>query len=105
VRAFAVARRTREIGVRMALGASARDAARMVLREGLQLSAWGLGVGLVLSLLLGRLLASMLYRVSGSDPLVLVAATALLLGASLLACWVPARRAAMVAPMASLRSE
>jgi len=105
VRAFAVARRTREIGVRMALGASARDAAGMVLREGLQLTAVGLGIGLVLSLVLGRLLASMLYRVSGTDPLVLATATALLVGASLLACWIPARRAATVAPMASLRSE
>jgi predicted permease len=105
VRAFAVARRTREIGVRMALGASAGDAARMMLREGMQLSTVGLAFGLVLSVALGRVLGSLLYRVSGTDPLVLALATALLLIASLLACWMPARRAAQVPPMASLRAE
>src|SRR4029079_2376564 len=105
VRAFAVARRTREIGIRMAVGASAGDAVRMILREGLKLSAVGGAIGLLLSLALGRVLAGMLYRVSGADPLVLGAATALLAGASLFACWVPARRAAHVAPMTSLRNE
>ncbi|HET9766302.1 MAG TPA: FtsX-like permease family protein, partial [Thermoanaerobaculia bacterium] len=105
VRAFAVARRTREIGIRMAVGASAGDAVRMVLREGMLLTAVGGAAGLLLSLALGRLMAGMLYRVSGADPVVLGAAAALLAGASLLACWVPARRAARVAPMVSLRNE
>src|SRR4029079_7167913 len=69
VRAFAVARRTREIGIRMAVAASAGDAVRMVLREGLLLFAVGGTAGLLLSLALGRVLAGMLYRVSGSDPI------------------------------------
>jgi ABC-type antimicrobial peptide transport system permease subunit len=105
VRAFSVARRAREIGIRMAVGASAADAVRMVLREGLLVAAVGAGAGLVLALALGRLLAGMLYGVSGSDPLVLAAAAAVLGGVSLLACYVPARRAARVAPMVSLRNE
>jgi putative ABC transport system permease protein len=105
VRAFAVARRTREIGIRMAVGASAGDAVRMVLREGMLLTAVGGAAGLLLSLALGRLMAGMLYRVSGADPVVLGAAAGLLAGASLLACYVPARRAARVAPMVSLRNE
>ncbi|HEV8239038.1 MAG TPA: ABC transporter permease [Thermoanaerobaculia bacterium] len=105
VRAFAVARRSREIGIRMAVGASAGDAVRLFLREGVRLTVVGGAVGLLLSLALGRLLAGMLYRVSGWDPLVLGASTALLAGAAMLACWVPARRAANVAPMTSLRNE
>ena len=105
VRAFAVARRTREIGIRMAVGASAGDAVRLFLREGARLTAVGGAVGLLLSLALGRALAGMLYRVSGWDPLVLVVSLALLAVTSLVACWVPARRAAQVAPMASLRNE
>ncbi|HXT50427.1 MAG TPA: FtsX-like permease family protein, partial [Thermoanaerobaculia bacterium] len=105
VRAFAVARRSREIGIRMAVGASAGDAVRLFLREGVRLTIVGGAVGLLLSLALGRVLAGMLYRVSGWDPLVLGASTALLAGSALLACWVPARRAAHVAPMTSLRNE
>ncbi len=105
VRAFAVARRTREIGIRMAIGASAGDAVRMILREGMLLTAVGAAAGLLLSLGLGRLLAGMLYRVGGWDPLVLAAAVSVLAAASLVACWVPARRAARVPPMASLRNE
>jgi predicted permease len=105
VRAFAVARRSREIGIRMAVGASAGDAVRLFLAEGVRLTIVGGAVGLLLSLALGRVLAGMLYRVSGWDPLVLGASTALLAAAGLLACYVPARRAAGVAPMASLRNE
>jgi ABC-type antimicrobial peptide transport system permease subunit len=105
VRAFAVARRTREIGIRMAVGASAGDAVRLILREGMALTLLGAGAGLLLSLALGRVLAGMLYRVSGSDPLVLGAAAAVLAGVSLLACYVPARRAARIAPMVSLRND
>ena len=105
VRAFSVARRGREIGIRMAVGASAADAVRMVLREGLLLAAIGGGAGLLLALALGRLLGGMLYGVSGTDPLVLATSTALLAGISLVACYVPARRAARIAPMVSLRNE
>jgi ABC-type antimicrobial peptide transport system permease subunit len=76
-----------------------------VLREGLLLAAVGGGAGLVLALALGRLLGGMLYGVSGTDPLALASAAALLGGVSLVACYVPARRAARIAPMVSLRNE
>jgi ABC-type antimicrobial peptide transport system permease subunit len=71
VRSYTVALRTREIGIRMALGADARDAMRMMLREGLTLTAIGVGAGMALSLALGKVLSSLLYRVSGADPVVL----------------------------------
>jgi len=105
VRAFSVARRTREIGIRMALGASAAEAQRMVLREGLQLMAVGTGIGLVFSLLAGMVLAGMLFQVNGADPLVFSVAVLLLGATSLLACYFPARRAARIDPMVALRYE
>jgi ABC-type antimicrobial peptide transport system permease subunit len=105
VRAYTVARRTREIGIRMALGADARDAMRMIMREGVSLTAVGVGVGLVLSLIIGKVLSSFLYRVRGVDPLVLTTAPILLATAALLACYFPARRAAHVDPMVALRDE
>jgi predicted permease len=105
VRTYNVARRTREIGIRMALGAGAADALRMVLREGLQLMAVGAGIGLLLSLLVGKLLAGLLFEVNGADPLVF-SVSALLLGTvSLLACYFPARRAARIDPMVALRQD
>jgi predicted permease len=105
VRAYAVVRRTREIGIRMAIGASSGDTLRMVLREGLYLTGIGAGVGLALSLVLGRVMAGMLYRVSGADPLVFSAAPLVLGGVSILACYFPARRASRLDPMAALRTE
>jgi predicted permease len=105
VRAYSVARRTREIGVRMAIGASARDALRMVLGEGLRLAAVGVAIGLLLALALGKVLSGMLYEVSGVDPLAFAGAAVVLAAASLLACYVPARRAAGIEPMAALRDE
>jgi putative ABC transport system permease protein len=105
VRAYTVAMRTREIGIRMALGANASDALRMVLREGLVLTAIGAGVGLVLSIGAGKVLSSLLYRVDSFDPLVLSAAPALLAAVSLVACYIPARRAARLDPMVALRDE
>lgn len=105
VRSFTVAMRTREIGIRMALGADARDALRMMLREGLVLTTVGVAAGLVLSLALGSLLSSLLYRVSGADPVVLSGAPLLLAAVSLLACYFPARKAAHVDPMTALRHE
>jgi predicted permease len=105
VRAYNVAMRTREIGIRMALGATASDAVRMMLREGLVLMGIGAGVGLVLSVAAGKALSTLLYRVDGFDPVVLAAAPALLAAISLIACYVPARRAALLDPMVALRDE
>jgi predicted permease len=105
IRSYTVARRTREIGIRMALGANARDTLRLVVREGAALTAIGASSGLALSFLVGKVLASMLYQVSGSDVVVFLAAPAVLAAVSLLACYVPARRAARVDPMIALRYE
>jgi predicted permease len=105
VRAYTVAMRTREIGIRMALGARATDALRMMLREGMMLMGIGAGVGLVLSLAVGKLLSSLLYGVPGFDPVVLSAAPALLAAVAFLACYIPARRAARLDPMVALRDE
>jgi putative ABC transport system permease protein len=105
IRSYTVARRTREIGIRMALGASGGETLRLVVREGAVLTAVGAAAGLSLSFLLGKVLAGMLYEVSGSDPVVFLAATAVLSAVSLVACYVPARRAAGVDPMIALRYE
>jgi putative ABC transport system permease protein len=105
VRAYTVARRTREIGIRMALGANAGDTLRMILREGLLVTTIGAGTGLLLSAAVGRVLAGFLYKVSSADPVVFTAAPILLAAISLLACYLPARKAARVDPMVALRYE
>jgi ABC-type antimicrobial peptide transport system permease subunit len=105
VRAYTVAMRTREIGIRMALGARATDALSMMLREGMMLMGIGAAVGLVLSLAVGKLLSSLLYGVPGFDPVVLSTAPALLAAVAFLACYIPARRAARLDPMVALRDE
>jgi predicted permease len=105
LRAYTVVRRTREIGIRLALGAKPSDARRMILREGLVVTSMGVAGGLALSLLAGKALASVLYKVSGVDPLVFLSATAVLGAVSLLACYLPALRASRVDPMVALRYE
>jgi ABC-type antimicrobial peptide transport system permease subunit len=105
VRAYTAAMRTREIGIRMALGARTSDALRMMLGEGLVLFGIGAGIGLVLSLPVGKVLSSLLYRVDSFDPLVLTLALALLASVSFVACYIPARRAARLDPMVALRDE
>jgi predicted permease len=105
VRSYTAAMRTREIGIRMALGARASDALRMILREGMVLFGIGGGVGLVLSLPIGKVLSSLLYRVDSFDPVVLTLALALLASVSFIACYIPARRAARLDPMVALRDE
>ncbi|HXT41235.1 MAG TPA: ABC transporter permease [Candidatus Angelobacter sp.] len=102
---FGVVRRTREIGVRMALGASAREVLALVVRQGLTLASLGCALGLAGALALARLVASLLYNVKANDPLTFVATALVLLGIALLACWLPARRAAEVDPMEALRYE
>lgn len=105
VKAYAVARRTREIGIRLALGAEPATVQRMILRDGLTMALIGAALGLALALGLGQLLRSMLYRVSPFDPVAFTVAPLLLLGVALLACWLPARRATKVDPLTALRSE
>jgi putative ABC transport system permease protein len=105
IRSYTVANRTREIGIRMALGASVRDTLQLVVREGVVLTAVGAAAGLALSFLVGRVLAGMLYEVSGSDPVVFIAGPLVLSAVSLVACYLPARRAARVDPMVALRHE
>jgi putative ABC transport system permease protein len=105
LRAYSVTRRTREIGIRLALGAKPSDARGMILREGLLVTSAGVAAGLALSLLAGKLLSSLLFKVSGVDPLVFLSATAVLAGVSLLACYLPALRASRVDPMVALRYE
>jgi predicted permease len=105
VKSFTVAQRTREIGIRMALGASAPSVLWLVLREGLILTAVGLGFGVLLAAAAGRLLSGLLYGVSPLDPLAFTLAPLFLAAAALLACYLPARRAARVDPMTALRCE
>ena len=101
----AVSQRTREIGVRMALGAQPTEVARLVLGQGLLLALLGAGLGLAAAFAASRLLASQLYGVSATDPVVFTAVVALLAAVSALASWLPARRAAAVDPMVALRGE
>jgi predicted permease len=102
---YAVTRRTAEIGVRMALGARPRDVAAMVLRQGATVAVAGLFVGLGGALVAGRLLTSILFGVSPADPATYTVVSASLLVVAMLACWVPARRAARLDPLRALRAE
>src|ERR1022692_3343296 len=103
--AYSVSRRTREIGIRMAIGADPGSVAWLVLRQGMKLTAIGGAIGLVLSLLASQVLGSLLVGVSARDPEVYVAVPLLLAAISLLACYVPARRAARIDPLLALRQD
>ena len=105
VLAYAVTQRQREIGVRMALGAQRRDVLGLVIRHGMKLAVLGIAIGLFGSFVLTRVLQNLLYEVKPGDPLTFVAVTSLLCLVVLLACWLPARRAANVHPMEALRYE
>ncbi|HLP24992.1 MAG TPA: FtsX-like permease family protein, partial [Acidobacteriota bacterium] len=103
--AYSVAQRTSEIGVRMALGASRSAIVGLVLREGLGLTAFGLALGVVVSLLLTRLLSTQLYEVSATDPIVFVGVSVFLVLVAAFACWLPAHRASRIDPLVALRAE
>ena len=105
VKAYAVARRTREIGIRMALGAHPRDVFKLVMKQGALQTVLAVTVGVLLALGIGQVLGGLLYQVSPFDPAALTVSSLLLALAALLACFFPARRATKVSPMTALRTE
>src|SRR5205085_5899050 len=105
VMALSVSQRTREIGIRMALGASASSVLRMVLRQGMTLVLLGLALGVVGALLLTRLMTTLLFAVEPTDPLTFLAVSAVLALVAAIACFMRARRATLIDPLAALRSE
>ena len=105
VMAYTVGQRTGEIGLRMALGARPSDVLRLVVGQGLGLVAAGLLLGIAGAWMLSKLLSSALYDVSPSDPATFGAVAAVLAASALVACWLPARRATRIDPMAALRCE
>jgi putative ABC transport system permease protein len=105
VMAYSVALRTQEIGIRMALGAQQKDVLRLILGQGARIAFFGVAIGLGAGAALARLLSSLLFSVSTSDPITFAAVSVLLLAIALLACYVPARRALRVDPIIALRYE
>jgi predicted permease len=105
VKAYSVARRTREIGIRMALGARPNGVQWMIVREGIVMLAGGVVIGLLLAVATGQILAGMLYQVGALDPIAFFTAPLVLGAATLVATWLPARRATRISPMTALRTE
>jgi len=105
VMAYAVTRRTRELGIRMALGAQTQDVLRLVLKQGMKLAGLGAALGLIIALGVTRLAKSLMFGVSPTDPMTFLGTGLLLISVALLACWIPARRATRVDPLSVLRHE
>jgi putative ABC transport system permease protein len=105
VKAYSVARRRREIGIRMALGARPNGVQWMIIREGFVMLAGGVVIGLLLAVATGKLLSGMLYQVGALDPIAFSTAPLVLGAATLVATWLPARRATRISPMTALRTE
>jgi putative ABC transport system permease protein len=105
VMAYAVTRRTRELGVRIALGAQTQDVLILVLKQGMKLTGLGVALGLIVALGVTRLTKSLLFGVSATDPLTFLGTVLLLVSVALLACWIPGRRATRVDPLTVLRHE
>jgi predicted permease len=103
--AYVVSQRTREIGIRLALGAQGKDILRIVAGQGASVALIGITLGLAASFGLTRIMSSMLFGVSATDPLTFAAVVVMLLAVALVACWIPARRAMRVDPMVALRHE
>src|SRR5206468_10460197 len=97
--AYSASQRTHEIGIRMALGAQRRNVLSLVVSQGMKLALGGVGIGVLTALALTRVMRNLLYEVTPTDPLTFATVSLLLLGIALLACWLPARRAARVDPM------
>jgi len=105
VMAYSVSQRTREIGLRMAIGARQADVSRMIMRRGMTLTAWGVLAGLGASLALSRVVRSQLFGVQPSDPLTMISVLAVMTAVAAAAAYLPARRAARVDPIAALRAQ
>jgi putative ABC transport system permease protein len=102
---YAVSQRTREIGIRVALGAQVRDVLRLVVSQGMRMVLIGMALGFLWAFLLSRALSSLLLGVGATDSLTFVGVAVLLIAVALLACYIPARRAARVDPLVALRHE
>ena len=105
VLSYMVTERRREIGIRVALGATRQAVLRMILRQGLGLTVSGIVIGLVIALVSGRAITSLLFGVTAADPTTIAGVVALIVGAALVACYVPGHAASRVDPMVALREE